>query len=82
MSNFTHKQRKQGQTATEILRTKAGKQVFKYIKHKYSGDGLGFIAGDVFIKVQEPYRRWKEQGNVLETDQDYRRFIKFVKMME
>ena len=76
--NSIAKQRKQGQNTTEILRTKARKQVFNYIKHKYSGHRLAFIAGDVFAKVQEPYRRWAEQGNQLETDQDYRRFIKFV----
>ena len=80
--NSIAKQRKQGQNTTEILRTKARKQVFKYIKHKYSGNRLAFIAGDVFAKVQEPYRLWAEQGNQLETDQDYRRFIEFVKMME
>lgn len=79
--NSIDRQRKQGQNTTEILRTKARKQVFKYIKHKYSRNRLGFIAGDVFAKVQEPYRLWAEQGNLLETDQDYRRFIEFVKMM-
>ena len=76
--NSIAKQRKQGENTTEKLRSKARKQVFKYIKHKFSGNRLAFIAGDVFGKVQEPYRLWAEQGNQLETDQDYRRFIKYV----
>ena len=79
--NSIDRQRKQGENTTEKLRTKARKQVFRYIKHKYSGNRLAFIAGDVFGKVQEPYRLWAEQGNLLETDQDYRRFIKFVETL-
>jgi len=79
--NYLDKQRKQGRDSIEILRTEAKKQVARYIKRKYSGNNLGFIAGDVFVKVQEPYRLWIEQGNQLETETDYRHFIRFAKAL-
>ena len=81
MTNSSHERREQGQNTTEILRTKARKHVARYVRRKYSGNKLAFIAGDVFAKVQEPYRLWAEQGNRLDTDQDYGRFIDFVKSL-